>query len=692
MVPSRTSVLSSFPGLLVVLLLGLGCPKEIEDTSSPPEADADSDADADTDTDTDTDTGPVDADGDGVPAYEDCDDENPSVYPGADEYCNGVDDDCDGDVDEDAVDAGTWHRDSDGDGYGDEVDSGMVSCEQPSGHTADNTDCDDADGSIHPGADEYCDGVDTDCDGTLDENDALDVFAWYPDSDGDGYGDTAGTPVSSCDAGSGYSSETTDCDDTDPSVHPTANDVCNDGIDQDCTGSDKLCKYTGISSAADADVQILNTLEGSQLDIAVPIDDINGDGIDDLALGDPYGVGSQIGRVYLFLGPLIAGTYTVDDADVLLEGEEAITFTGDMIHSAGDNDGDGLADLLVSAPYHHDGADYAGKVYLLLGTSDVSSLSLESAHATFIGEDEGDHVGRSVTSGDVDADGLNDMVIGARYNDGGGADSGAAYLFWGGVSEGSWDCASADAIMVGAAGDEVSLVSIGDVYGDGFGDVLVGADESSAAYTSGGAVYVYSGEDLASSTEPGSPSPSTTLTAEGAWCHFGNGLQADADVNGDGVDDVLVVDSYYPARMNPPGALYYFQGPLDTGTYSAATADVRVVGDSSIYYAVHWVAAGNVNGDIFSDVIIGSMNDARASNNHGSASIFHGPISMSLTSLHESDAVFLGEAANDHFGDFVAAGGDTNGDGYDDIAVVAWNSYEGADRAGKAYVFFGGVP
>ncbi len=165
----------------------------------------------------------------------DCDDADPSVHPGADEYCNERDDDCDGDTDEDsAVDAPHWYPDGDGDGYGDPA-GGVASCEILAGHLSDPTDCNDADASIHPGADEYCNGQDDDCDGTTDEDTSLDALTWYLDADGDGYGD-AGATHESCAVPAGYLEDATDCHDGDDSIHPGAEDVCDDEVDNDCDG------------------------------------------------------------------------------------------------------------------------------------------------------------------------------------------------------------------------------------------------------------------------------------------------------------------------------------------------------------------------------------------------------------------------------------------------------------------------
>jgi len=164
---------------------------------------------------------PVDADADGFPKSEDCDDENDQVYPGAVERCDGIDNDCDEAVDEaDAADALTWYEDADADGFGNGVVS-LTACAQPEGYVSDGTDCDDSSDARYPGAEEYCDGTDTDCDGTADEGDALDASIWYADGDSDGYGDSS-TSQSACEKPSGYVALADDCDDTDSTVYPYA--------------------------------------------------------------------------------------------------------------------------------------------------------------------------------------------------------------------------------------------------------------------------------------------------------------------------------------------------------------------------------------------------------------------------------------------------------------------------------------
>ncbi|MEL6344931.1 MAG: putative metal-binding motif-containing protein, partial [Myxococcota bacterium] len=173
----------------------------------------------------------------------DCDDEDEDANPDADEYCDGHDDNCDGEVDEDAaLDAELWFRDVDVDGFGDGMDE-TVACYQPSGYVADDTDCDDDAFTTNPGALEYCDGHDDDCDGDIDENDAVDAETWYLDSDEDGYGDPDRT-LRSCAQPSGHVGNDEDCDDLDPL------DTDDDGL-QDCEDDD--IDGDGVRNQWDAD-------------------------------------------------------------------------------------------------------------------------------------------------------------------------------------------------------------------------------------------------------------------------------------------------------------------------------------------------------------------------------------------------------------------------------------------------------
>jgi hypothetical protein len=166
-----------------------------------------------------------------VATADDCDDLDPTSYPGAAETCDEADNDCDSEVDEGVQ--STWYADADGDGYGDSL-STVDSCDMPAGYSANGDDCDDNNAATNPSSYEICDNTDNDCDGSTDE-DAINATTWYEDGDGDGYGTLSSTSIS-CDQATGFSANATDCDDSNAGVNPGATETC-DSVDNDCDGS-----------------------------------------------------------------------------------------------------------------------------------------------------------------------------------------------------------------------------------------------------------------------------------------------------------------------------------------------------------------------------------------------------------------------------------------------------------------------
>src|SRR4030095_5677524 len=174
----------------------------------------------------------ADCDPSAVSNADDCDDSDEEIHPDAIEMCNGVDDDCSGSVDVGAIDAPTWYRDLDLDGFGSAET--VVASEAPAPFVATGVDCDDADVDRNPDAEEICNEIDDDCDTLVDtlDDDLVDGTIWYDDGDHDGYEDEA-TGALLCEQPDGSVESAGDCDDGHATVNPEASEVC-DGLDDDC--------------------------------------------------------------------------------------------------------------------------------------------------------------------------------------------------------------------------------------------------------------------------------------------------------------------------------------------------------------------------------------------------------------------------------------------------------------------------
>ena len=224
---------------VAVVLLGQGLSSGDDDDSAGDDDDDSTGDDDDDDTSSDDDdagAGP-DEDGDGHVAElaggTDCDDTDPTVNPTSYEICDGIDNDCDGDIDDDPIDGSVWHLDSDSDGYGGQLLT-QEACTAPASYVGNSDDCDDLIGAIYPGATELCNGIDDDCDGDIDD-DAPAAQTWYLDNDGDGVGGFWLTQVA-CSMPQGYAGDSSDCDDTNAAIYPLAPELC-DGSDNDCDGN-----------------------------------------------------------------------------------------------------------------------------------------------------------------------------------------------------------------------------------------------------------------------------------------------------------------------------------------------------------------------------------------------------------------------------------------------------------------------
>jgi gliding motility-associated-like protein len=194
----------------------------------------------------------------------DCDDTEANNYPGNTEVCDGIDNNCDGQIDE-GVES-TFYEDADSDGFGNAAVS-LQACSAPTGYVSDDTDCDDTEANNYPGNNEVCDGIDNDCDGLVDDDDdsLADATTWYHDGDGDGYGDPLDA-VTSCNAPTDYITDDSDCDDSDANSFPGGTEIPNDGIDQDCNGSDLIIGDTDNDGVLDDVDNCIDTPNPDQAD------------------------------------------------------------------------------------------------------------------------------------------------------------------------------------------------------------------------------------------------------------------------------------------------------------------------------------------------------------------------------------------------------------------------------------------
>ena len=395
--------------------------------------------------------------------------------------------------------------------------------------------------------------------------------------------------------------------------------------------------------------------------------DVNGDGYVDVIVG-AYGSGA--GRAYLYTNSL-TGT---DIPDEFFTGAAASDFLGYSVSTAGDVNGDGYSDVIVGAFGTDAGGTNAGSAYIYFGGASMNS----TADVTLTGAAIADNFGYSVsTAGDVNGDGYSDVIVGAYLNDAGGSNAGRAYIYFGGASMNS----TADVTLTGAAASDffgVSVSTAGDVNGDGYSDVIVGADLNDAGGIDFGSAYIYFGGASMNSIAD------VTLTGAATDDYFGHSVSTAGDVNADGYSDVIVGAYFDDAGGSNAGRAYIYFGGSSMNSIADLTLTGAAAGD---LFGNSVSTAGDVNGDGFSDVIIGAKSNDAGGVDAGRAYIYFGGASMNST----ADVTLTGAADDDEFGISVSTAGDVNNDGYSDVIVGAQYNDTGADNAGSTYIYFGGV-
>jgi hypothetical protein len=324
---------------------------------------------------------------------------------------------------------------------------------------------------------------------------------------------------------------------------------------------------------------------------------------------------------------------------------------------------------------------------------------LSDADASFTGEDDNDKAGYSVAAaGDVNGDGYDDFLIGAMYDEEEDPEAGQVYLIFGNAS-GWWmdiNLSQADASFLGENdGDHAgaSVAGAGDVNGDGFDDILIGAPENTGWNMYSGQAYLILGKASGWSMDTSLSNSDASFWGEGSYDHCGANVAGAGDVNDDGYDDFLIGASYNDESGINAGQTYLILGKkrgwsMDTRLQSV---DASFLGENDYDYSGSPVAGvGDVNGDGIDDFIIGARVNSEGGNRAGQTYLILGKSSgwsMDID-LSNVNASFWGEASRDSAGLDLDGAGDVNGDGFDDFLIGSRNT-EGGDYAGQVYLIFG---
>lgn len=488
-----------------------------------------------------------------------------------------------------------------------------------------------------------------------------------------------------------------------------------------------------LSSSFDGIVKIFGNDESDKAGIGVATGDINGDGYYDIIIGarwaDPLGR-IRAGNVYIYFGSSHTFSNNVIDLSaspsgiLTLSGEQEGDCFGESV-STGDVNGDGYDDVIIGAyEAKTDTEDNTGKTYIIFGTEHLASLSHVDLRkpsidvVTLIGEDPGDQFGFSTTTGDINNDGYDDIIIGAMTSDPlDRINAGTTYILKGFSDFPSYNTFNINDITSGLIkiygedpGDWSGIgLAAGDVNGNGFDDVIIGAwfaDIEGEADANGdaGITYLLAGSaDIFSIGEIDLKNPVLTVTAihgERSLDYSGAEV-AVGDINMDGFDDIVIGAHGYDSEiMTENGCVYIVTGTSDITESGiihlkdSSPGIIRIIGKAHRDHLSRGIIE-DINKDGINDLIVASADaDPFGKAKAGEVYILFGESvtdrDVIYLDIPPSDMVtILGDDVDGHLG-FVLSAGDVNYDGYDDFIIGAHDSSpNNKHQAGKVYIISG---